>query len=103
VLGSRYLIRRDDGRMPSLALQVVWLPLRRFLRPSGRERPVHYPVPVVLGVNRERAVIFADEWRRWVGGGELVRAGSEEGRAVLARARVDRRRAAESLLMERWR
>ncbi len=72
VLSPRYLIRRDDGRMPSLALQIVWLPLRAFLRSGGAERPVYYPVPSVLGVNRERADIFADEWRRWVGGGELV-------------------------------
>jgi hypothetical protein len=103
VLSPRYLIRRDDGRMPSLGLQIVWLPLRAFLRSDRGERPVYYPVPGVLGVNRERAVIFADEWRRWVGGGELVQARSAEGRTVLARARVDRRRAADTLPTERWR
>ena len=60
-LSPRYLIRRDDGRMPSLALQVVWLPLRTDS--SGRaaaSAPVYYPVPSVLGVNRERAAIFAE-------------------------------------------
>lgn len=103
VLSPRYLIRRDDGRMPSLALQIVWLPLRALLRSGGSERPVYYPVPSVLGVNRERAVIFADEWRRWVGGGGLVPARTAEGRTVLARARVDRRRAADTLATERWR
>jgi superfamily II DNA or RNA helicase len=103
VLSPRYLIRRDDGRMPSLGLQLVWLPLRRFLRPGGAERPVYYPVPGVLGVNRERAGIFADEWRRWVGGGQLVQARSTEGRTVLAHARVDRRREADTLATERWR
>ena len=103
VMSPRYLIRRDDGRMPSLPLQIVWLPLRRFLRSGNAERPVYYPVPGVLGVNRERAQVFADEWRRWVGGGQLVRAHSAEGRTVLANARVDRRRAGESQAIERWR
>ena len=103
VLSPRYLIRRDDGRMPSLPLQIVWLPLRRFLRSGNAERPVYYPVPGLLGVNRERAEVFADEWRRWVGGGQLVRAHSPEGRRVLANARVDRRRAGESQAVERWR
>ena len=103
VLSPRYLIRRDDGRMPSLPLQIVWLPLRRFIRSGNAERPVYYPVPGLLGVNRERAEVFADEWRRWVGGGQLVRAHSPEGRRVLANARVDRRRAGESQAVERWR
>ena len=103
VLSPRYLIRRDDGRMPSLGLQLVWLPLRVLLRSGRAERPVYYPVPSIVGVNRERAVIFADEWRRWVGGGQLVQARSAEGRTVLAHARVDRRRAADSLATERWR
>lgn len=103
-IGSpRYLIRRDDGRMPSIALQIVWLPLRTFLRRSSGERPVFYPVPNALGVNRERANVFADEWRRWVGGGALVLARSPEGRSVLASARANRPRQADSMLTERWR
>jgi hypothetical protein len=57
----------------------------------------------VLGVNRERADVFADQWRRWVGGGGLVLARSEEGRQVLALARADRRRAAGGAAVERWR
>ena len=104
VISPRYLIRRDDGRMPSLPLQVVWFPLRVLLRRrGGGERPVYYPVPGVLGVNRQRADAFADEWRRWVGGGGLALARSPEGREVLARARADRRRTAGAMLTERWR
>ena len=41
VVSPRYLIRRDDGRMPSLAFQAVWLPLRILLRRQGGERPVY--------------------------------------------------------------
>jgi hypothetical protein len=102
VRSPRYLIRRDDGRMPWLPLQVVWLPLRAMLR-RGRERPVYHAVPSLLGVNRERAEAFAAEWRRWVGGGGLVLARSAEGREVLALARADRRPAADGLLTQRWR
>jgi hypothetical protein len=103
VVSPRYLIRRDDGRMPSLPLQVVWLPLRAFLRRPDGERPVYYPVPGVLGVNRDRADVFAGEWRRWVGGGGLVLARSPEGRRVLSQARADRRRRAACVVTERWR
>jgi hypothetical protein len=102
VRSPRYLIRRDDGRMPWLPLQVVWLPLRVMLR-RGRERPAYYAVPSLLGVNRERAEAFAAEWRRWVGGGGLALARSAEGREVLALARADRRPAADGLLTQRWR
>jgi hypothetical protein len=103
VRSPRYLIRRDDGRMPSLPLQIVWLPLRVVLRRRGGERPVYHAVPTLLGVNRERAEAFAAEWRRWVGGGGLVLARSDEGRGVLALARANRRPTADSLLTERWR
>lgn len=89
--------------MPSLAFQAVWLPLRVLLRRRGAERPVYYAVPQVLGVNRERADAFADEWRRWVGGGHLVLARSPEGRLVLALARADRRGRAAVAVAERWR
>ncbi len=99
----RYLIRRDDGRMPSLPLQLIWLPVRRMLRRGGGERPVYYPVPTILGVNRERADAFAADWRRWVGGGALVLARSPDGQRVLALARADRRTSAERVLTERWR
>ena len=103
VVAPRYLIRRDDGRMPSLPMQAIWLPLRALLRRDGGERPTYHAVPSVLGVNRERADGFAAEWRRWVGGGGLVLARSAEGRRVLALARADRRRAADGMVTERWR
>ena len=103
IVSPHYLIRRDDGRMPSLPMQAVWLPLRLILRRHGRERPSYHAVPSTLGVNRERADMFAAEWRRWVGGGGLVLARSAEGRRVLALARADRRGAAEGMLTERWR
>ena len=103
IVSPRYLIRRDDGRMPSLPMQVVWLPLRLMLRRRGVERPSYHAVPSVLGVNRERADGFAAEWRRWVGGGGLVLARSAEGRRVLALARADRRRGSEGIVTERWR
>ncbi len=103
VRSPRYLIRRDDGRLPNLALQAVWGPVRTMLRESGRQRPVYHAVPTVLGSRRQDAQVLADEWRRWVGGGQLVHARSKEGQMVLAAARADRRPVAERLLTERWR
>jgi hypothetical protein len=84
-------------------MQAVWLPVRLLLRRHGEERPSYYPVPSLLGVNRERADGLAAEWRRWVGGGDLVLARSDEGRRVLALARAERGRAADGIVTERWR
>lgn len=103
-IGSpRYLIRRDDGRLPSMKFQVVWLLIRAMFRREGRERPVYHAVPDALGTHRDRAEAFAHEWRRWVGGGQLVLCRSEEGRRVLGAARLDRRPVADRLLTEHWR
>jgi hypothetical protein len=72
-------------------------------RRRAGERPVYHAVPTLLGVNRARAEAFAAEWRRWVGGGGLALARSDEGRRVLALARANRHPAADSLLTQRWR
>ncbi len=98
----RYLIRRTDGRLPSVPLRAVWLPLRELVR--GRiGRPSYHPVPDALGVNRSSADAYASAWSRYVGGGDLVYTRSDEGRRVLLEARAQPRRSARSFAFERWR
>ena len=99
----RYLILRDDGRMPSLRWRAVWLPMRAFLRGRDGSPPSYHAVPDILGTKRERAEAFARHWTRYVGGGELVHTRSDAGRAVLLAARARRRPEARSLAFERWR
>lgn len=98
----RYVIRRTDGRMPTLRATALWGTLRAFVW-SRRGRASWHPVPTVLGARREDADAFAAAWRTHVGGGELVFTRSDEGRRVLLDARADRRTAAGVTPYERWR
>src|SRR5262245_7781528 len=66
---QRFLILRDDLRLPQLWLIPLWLALRPLARRAAGYPPAYYPVPRVLGGRRERAEIFARHWSRWVGGG----------------------------------
>ncbi len=71
----------------------------RALRPDGE---VWHPVPSLLGVNRARAERYLDAWRRWVGGGDLVAAGSPQGAGVLAAQRGADPFAASTVLRLHW-
>lgn len=103
VLDQRYLILRDDTRLPNLPLRVVWSALRRRLRDAGLYKPAYHPVPKALASRRERAESLARHWRRYVGGGDLIYTRSEEGRRVLLKARTQRRPKAKGLAFEVWR
>ncbi len=99
VSDPRYLIVRDDRRLPQVGLRWLWVPLRTLM-PDG---PAGYhPVPDELGVNRERADAFAAAWARYVGGGRLVYTRSDEGWKVLLEARSRERPTATTWAFERW-
>jgi superfamily II DNA or RNA helicase len=100
---QRYLIMRTEDRLPSLPLQLLWLPLRRWVRTTGMYPPAYYPVPKVLSTRRERVDLFAKAWSRYVGGGEVVFTRSEAGRAVLLSARAQRRPNVRQQAFETWR
>jgi hypothetical protein len=97
---QRYLIERTDARM--LGVSPLWAAARRGLRARLGTDPVHFPVPSVLGTRRVRAEAFERAWRQYVGDGRLIATRSEEGRAVLLRARAQRRPKMRSLAFERW-
>ncbi len=100
VTDQRYLILRTDDRLPHLLTTGVWRFLRWLARPAMK--PAYHPVPRVLAVNQKRARAFAQAWRRYVGGGELIYTRSEAGREVLYQARVQRRPRAETAAFEFW-
>lgn len=94
----RYLISRDLSSLSDSAWQLVRPPV-------GTDTPemVYHPVPDVLAVNKQRAEIFAEGWRRYVGGGELIYVKSETGRRILLQARAQRRPKAKQMAFEIWR
>jgi hypothetical protein len=101
VRDQRYLILRDDGRLPFLS--GLWRLLRVWFRSAERYAPAYHPVPDVLATRRERADAYARHWARFVGGGQLIHTRSEQGRKVLLEARAQRRPNVKGLAFETWR
>ena len=97
---QRYLVERTEARM--LGISPLWAAARRGLRARLGTDPIHFPVPSVLGTRRDRAEAFELAWRQYVGEGRLIATRSEEGRAVLLRARAQRRPKMRSLAFDRW-
>lgn len=103
VRDQRYLIMRTEDRLPSLPLQILWRPLRNWVRTTGMYPPAYHPVPKILAVRKERVELFAKYWAKYVGGGEIVFTRSEQGRAVLLSARAQRRPKVKQQAFETWR
>lgn len=103
VRDQRYLIMRTEDRLPSLPMQILWLPLRNWIRETGMYPPAYHPVPKILASRKERVEMFAKYWAKFVGGGEIVFTRSERGRAVLLSARAQRRPKVKQQAFETWR
>lgn len=103
VLHQRYLIERDDWRLPNVALMAFWVWLRPMVQRAAHYPPALYPVPDVLGSHKERAEAYAKAWSRYVGGGKLVYTKSHGGFEVVLRAQAQRRPKVGTVAFEFWR
>ena len=103
VRSQRYLILRDDHRLPSMLLTGFWRSLRIWYRETAGYPPAYHPVPDILASRKELAESFAASWKRYVGGGTLVYTRSEVGRRLLLQARTQRRPKVKGLAFEIWR
>jgi len=99
---QRYLVHRDEADLPNMWMQPIWKLLRTALR-QGDVKPFYHPVPGVLAQNKERAETFANRWRVWVGGGDLVYTRAPEGYAILEQARADAGVSARTSAYDMWR
>jgi hypothetical protein len=103
VRDQRYLILRDDSRLPQLRLAPFWFILRHWYRQHHGFKPAYYPVPDILAARKEFAEAFAGYWRRFVGGGQLVYTRTATGRGFLLVARAQTRPKVSGLAFETWR
>ena len=88
VTDQRYLISRDEADM-NLGFYQPWFRLAtKLIKPLGRTRQGWHPVPTELARNKERADCFAERWREYVGGGELLYTRTAEGRRTMLSLRV---------------
>lgn len=99
---ARYLIRRDDRRLPGALTRGVWALVRRVAVRDRRQGPAWHAVPRDLAVNRDRAEAFAARWRARVGGGELVYTRSDEGAQILLAARAQTAPTADGAAFATW-
>jgi hypothetical protein len=72
VRDQRYLILRNENRLPNRALRYIWILFRPFFRRFEDYPPAYHPVPDVLATRRENAEAFSRYWQRYVGGGTFV-------------------------------
>jgi hypothetical protein len=103
VVDQRYLIEREEDRLPNLGYRILWMPLRAWIRETGMYPPAYHPVPRILAGRKERVEIFAEYWRKYVGGGKIIFTRSPLGRSVLLSARAQRRPKIKQMAFETWR
>jgi hypothetical protein len=101
VRDQRYLILRQEDRLPHVFLRPLWGLLRGYFRNPDAYPPAYHPVPDALATRKERAEAFSRHWQRHVGGG-LVYTRSGEGRRKLLAARAQRRPETRGLAFEVW-
>jgi len=76
--------------------------MRKLFRFIKQERVAYHPVPNILALNKERAQIFASNWRMYVGGGDLIYTRSTEGVELLIKLRAYNRHKIKRLQYEVW-
>lgn len=99
---QRYLILRQEDRLPKVFLRPLWRLLRRYCRNPDACPPAYHPVPDLLATRKERAEAFSPHWQRYVGGGALVYTRTGEGRRRFLAARAQSRPETRNLAFEAW-
>jgi len=103
VRDQRYLILRNEDRLPNVVFRPLWMALRPLFRNATDYPNALHPVPGVLATRKDRAETLARHWERYVGGGRLFYTRNEEGREALLRARAQRRPKPKDAAFEVWR
>lgn len=88
VTDQRYLISRDEADMNLGFYDPLFRLMTLVVRPLRESRRGWHPVPTELARNKERAEQFAERWREYVGGGELLYTRTPEGRRTMLELRA---------------
>jgi len=103
VRNQRYLILRDDGRLPNFLMGTIWAVVRIWFRDKNGYKPAYHPVPQVLAARKEYALVYARHWGKYVGGGKLIFTRGGQGYGLLLKARSQKRPKVDSMAFEIWR
>src|SRR3989339_201205 len=102
VTNDRYLVSRSEDDVRIGFYSGIWWFMRKLFRFIKQERVAYHPVPNILALNKERAQIFASNWRMYVGGGDLIYTRSTEGVELLIKLRAYNRHKIKRLQYEVW-
>ncbi|MBN2177241.1 MAG: DEAD/DEAH box helicase family protein [Demequinaceae bacterium] len=100
---QRYLVSRNEARLPALWLQPMWIVLRVLFRPKDGYPPAYHGVPSVFAASKRGAECFARHWRKHVGSGELLFTHGPGGWRLLMKARGQSRPRVRDMAFEVWR
>ena len=103
IVDQRYLITRNEGDISGTFYAPIWYVLRAAFAFARRSDTAYHAVPTAFARRRDMADAFANAWRRWVGGGELVYTRSSDGMETLMRERVALRTSVRAASVEEWR
>jgi superfamily II DNA or RNA helicase len=102
VIDQRYLIERSLNRLPFGLLSPLWWVGYSISKLLGLVKPSYHPVPDILATQKNKAIIFAKYWRRYVGGGSLIYTRTTKGSRKLLQLREYNSHEFEKMTYETW-
>lgn len=102
VTNQRYLVSRSIDNVSVGFYSPVWWFLRKIFRLISQEKVVYHPVPAVFSVNRKFTDIFSENWREYVGGGDVIYTRSEKGSRLLLQLRRYNSHKIKRMTFEIW-
>lgn len=102
VVDQRYLVSRSEDDIDLGFYSPAWWFFRKVFRFFKQQKLAYHAVPDVLSYNKARAKNFAENWRKYVGGGKLVYTKSSEGREILIKLRAYNRHKIKRFKYKLW-
>lgn len=102
VTNQRYLVSRSTDNINIGFYSPLWWIFRKLFRLVRQEKIAYHPVPTILSSNKDRALLFAHNWKQYVGGGDLIYTRTAEGAELLLRLRKYNRHHIKRMNYEIW-
>lgn len=102
VINQRYVVSRSEDDIKLGFYTPIWWTFRKMFRLFKQERTAYHPVPSVLATHKNKAEIFAQNWKMYVGGGDLLYTRSAQGAELLLDMRSYNRHKIKRMSYEIW-
>lgn len=102
VTNQRYLVSRSIDNADIGFFSPIWWIFRKVFRLLRQEKVAYHPVPTILSINKDRALLFAHNWKQYVGGGDLIYTRTTEGTGLLLKLRKYNRHKIKLMNYEIW-